>query len=326
MSLSLPSPLARRCLAMAPSPLLACLLLVASASSLAAPVEDESIFAYDELSSYLEADILPDKDPTKMAMADNHRLWPGGRVPYRIDFDETEHVYIYNLLLSAITRMNELHCVNLVIAGNEAEDYVSIQLEDFLSSHLGRQGGEQVLTISLDANVGTIMHEFMHTLGFGHEHNRPDRDEYVTVYFDNIQEQAKPYFQKYGAESGLIGDLTPYDYTSIMHATNQHSEDINIDTSKPVIERKDGELSLGQRAHLTEGDKARMRLVYSCDMCDDPQNESMLFRYPGNCNMYYQCAQGQAVPRNCPQNLHFSVSTDRCDYAFEANCTFVGLA
>lgn len=61
--------------------------------------------------------------------------------------------------------MNELHCVNLVIAGNEAEDYVSIQLEDFLSSHLGRQGGEQVLTISLDANVGTIMHEFMHTLG-----------------------------------------------------------------------------------------------------------------------------------------------------------------
>lgn len=28
-----------------------------------------------------------------------------------------------------------------------------------------------------------------------------------------------------------------------MHATNQHSEDINIDTSKPVIERKDGQQS-----------------------------------------------------------------------------------
>lgn len=313
-------------LAMAPSILALALALLLSActSTRAAPVVDESTYAYDELSSYLEADILPDKDPTKMAMADNHRLWPGGKVPYVIDFDENEHVYLYNLLLSAITRMNEQQCVNLFMAGSGAEDYVSIRLEDHLSSHLGRQGGEQVLTISNDANVGTIMHEFMHTLGFGHEHNRPDRDEYVTVYFDNIQEQAKPYFQKYGPGSGLLSDSTPYDYTSIMHATNQHSEDINIDTSKPVIERKDGQQSLGQRAKLTDGDKARMAIAYSCDMCDDPENESKLFRYPGNCNMYYQCAQRQAVPRNCPENLHFSVLTDRCDYANEANCTFIG--
>lgn len=61
--------------------------------------------------------------------------------------------------------MNEQQCVNLFMAGSGAEDYVSIRLEDHLSSHLGRQGGEQVLTISNDANVGTIMHEFMHTLG-----------------------------------------------------------------------------------------------------------------------------------------------------------------
>lgn len=47
----------------------------------------------------------------------------------------------------------------------------------------------------------------------------------------------------YRPGSGLLSDSTPYDYTSIMHATNQHSEDINIDTSKPVIERKDGQQS-----------------------------------------------------------------------------------
>lgn len=33
--------------------------------------------------------------------------------------------------------------------------------------------------------------------GFGHEHNRPDRDQYVTVDFDNIKEAYKPYFEKY---------------------------------------------------------------------------------------------------------------------------------
>jgi hypothetical protein len=39
----------------------------------------------------------------------------------------------------------------------------------------------QHVYISDKAIVGHVMHELLHVLGFAHEHQRDDRDEYVTV-------------------------------------------------------------------------------------------------------------------------------------------------
>jgi len=35
-------------------------------------------------------------------------------------------------------------------------------------------------------NVGEVIHELLHVLGFYHEHQRRDRNSYITVYEDNI--------------------------------------------------------------------------------------------------------------------------------------------
>lgn len=34
---------------------------------------------------------------------------------------------------------------------------------------------------------GHAIHEFLHALGVHHEHMRPDRNDYVTIIWENIQ-------------------------------------------------------------------------------------------------------------------------------------------
>jgi hypothetical protein len=55
---------------------------------------------------------------------------------------------------------------------------------------IGMMGYRQRLnldpSIGCNLNKGTIMHEMMHSLGYDHEQNRPDRNNFVRVHYDNI--------------------------------------------------------------------------------------------------------------------------------------------
>lgn len=52
-------------------------------------------------------------------------------------------------------------------------------------------------------------------------------------------------------------------------------------------------------------------------MCEEehmcPGNISNnLFPKVGNCKQYYECVNGKAILRQCPNNLEFDITTDTC--------------
>lgn len=56
-------------------------------------------------------------------------------------------------------------------------------------SSIGRDGGEQILVLGDNCFYkGVIMHELNHAAGFFHEQSRSDRDKYVQVNWENVQD------------------------------------------------------------------------------------------------------------------------------------------
>lgn len=132
-------------------------------------------------------------------------------------------------------------------------------------SKLGKIGGAQELNLYPDyrSNVGTAIHEIGHAIGLFHEQCRVDRDNYITINWDNIKSGKRHNFRTY-VESGYSGeDVGQFDFSSIMlYSSYIQDEDFVYNSDVPVMTKKDGSTFTGQRSHLSAGDIATVNSRY----------------------------------------------------------------
>lgn len=209
---------------------------------------------------------------------DQKYRWKNGRIPYHISKDFDGMVWTKRMIKQAFSRLEErtrvgskpcLTFEEYTPKPGENTNYINIIQAGGCWSQVGRQSvnfdpidsGRQNLSLANGCwSAGTIMHEFLHAAGFWHEQSRADRDDYVTINWDNIPKDKHHNFLKYNYKE--TDDLNrPYDYGSVMHYGGYG---FAIDRKQPTIIPKKAGAKIGQRTHLSQNDIKEIQLYYGC--------------------------------------------------------------
>jgi len=212
-----------------------------------------------------EGDDLAVSNPLN-AVIDPRLYWPNGIAYYTIQngvYTPTEVALIEEGIrdLQELTKVNGQACIQIRPRNNE-NNYIRVENFSGCSSYVGMVGGAQRLSLvpACVTRHATIMHEFIHAFGFHHEQKRTDRDDWVTINWDNIQPGTENNFVKMTANQiTLLG--TSYDYGSAMH---YGAYGFAIDPSVPTIIPHDPDAEIGQRVTQSALDIERVQILYGC--------------------------------------------------------------
>ncbi|WP_437742648.1 ricin-type beta-trefoil lectin domain protein [Sorangium sp. So ce1504] len=225
-----------------------------------------------------EGDILldeRDRQARSAARLVGASRWPGGVVPYTIDASLPNQARVND----AIAHMQSATPLRFKLRTTEV-DYVTFRPSTGCSSLVGRSGGQQFIDLASGCLTGSTIHEIGHAVGLYHEQSRADRDETITVHFENIDPGHQHNFFRY-VDSNKDGvDLGPYDLGSIMH----YDAFTFSANGQPTITKKDGTTFTSQRVGLSNGDiraleamygrRVRLRTGVASNRCLDVSNSS----------------------------------------------------
>ncbi|CAI5672214.1 high choriolytic enzyme 1-like [Oreochromis niloticus] len=164
-----------------------------------------------------------------------------------------------DIIIKGLVSFHSSTCIRFVWWKPENRDYLYFMSKTGCWSHLGRQNGGQIVSLQKGGCVyhKTVQHEILHALGFHHEQVRSDRDQYVQILNENIQEGKEHNFRK--EQTNNLE--TSYDFTSVMH----YSRNAFSKNGQPtIVAKSNANLIFGYASEMSANDIARVNKLYGC--------------------------------------------------------------
>ncbi len=186
--------------------------------------------------------------------------WPNNTVYYSIASNLPNQYRVTD----AITHWEANTNLKFVQRTNQ-QNYVYFRpVDQGCSADLGMKGGMQYVNLEINCSTGTVIHEIGHTVGLFHEQSRSDRDSYLRINWDYIQEGMAFNFYTYQEQHLSGADYTSaLDYNSIMlygsYAFSKYGQ------GYPTITKLDGSTYQSNREYLSQGDIAGLNVMYPGD-------------------------------------------------------------
>jgi hypothetical protein len=187
-------------------------------------------------------------------------FWPGGLVPYRFDTNYNISATESNAILAGLREWELAGKVKFVPYTNQA-NYVLLQFTNDGSGTGYCLLGTPATMMLHGLARGLMCHEGGHLLGLQHEHQRLDRNNYITVNLGNV----------YGGTNGegaaeflIDSNSIPfglYDFQSVMHYSQYDFTNGLGDSLDPLLQYTNFYYKIGNLA-LSIGDRASISNLY----------------------------------------------------------------
>ncbi|CAL4061490.1 unnamed protein product [Meganyctiphanes norvegica] len=211
---------------------------------------------------------LEDDDPrptSRKMVPDPEKRWPDDPltgwplVPYNLqNYPKADHDVIHE----GLDHWMENTCLVFQETYILDQPHINFNEGNGCHSNIGRVASHNGQVVSIGQGckqMHTVAHEVGHAIGFHHEQCRTDRDDYITVLYENIKPGSGGNFNKHEDNSTGV----EYDYSSIMHYGSQSFSENGLNTIMPKFDPT-MQRFMGHHTGLTFRDKLLANRVYDC--------------------------------------------------------------